>query len=200
MEKHGERSGWEKFGQWSLSKAKAGAIKVIREEVRKQVMLNPVPSRVLTPDNSLRKCMSSSSLSSCSTGTADDTKGKSRKRTLDDVITMNENICLNGTCPLPLKSSKRKKVAPPQRYTTVCRNGSCLWKKEDEYDDITDEIQGSNLDNETVISVPSLRAKQKTAPVVIPMPLCTGTKIVIPMPLCTGTKIKIIRTTEGQVD
>mmetsp|Transcript_21553 Transcript_21553/g.31564 ORF Transcript_21553/g.31564 Transcript_21553/m.31564 type:complete len:224 (+) Transcript_21553:295-966(+) len=37
IEKHGERTGWEPFGQWSLAKAKSSATKIIRLETKKSL-------------------------------------------------------------------------------------------------------------------------------------------------------------------
>jgi len=60
-----------------------------------------------------------------------------------------ENICTNGVCPKDVESSRG-------RYDNLCRNGTCLWKTKDDYDDIDDEIQSSDSDsNETVINVPT---------------------------------------------
>lgn len=128
IERHGERVGWEKFGQWSLAKAKASAIRAVRTDVRKNI------------PQTLSKCVSSSSLSSCSI--------ESRKRLHSEI---QNSVCLNSSEPLRT-SGKKIKVSQQQRFDGVCRNGSCLYKTVDEYDDIGLEIDSDSL-VETFVSI-----------------------------------------------
>jgi len=75
---------------------------------------------------------------------AADDPGKKRRRGSCD-----ENACANGVCSKDAEPSRG-------RYDSLCRNGSCLWKTKDDYDDIDDEIQSSDSESkETVISVPT---------------------------------------------
>lgn len=94
--KYGERQGWEPFGQWSIAKAQAAAIKHVKLEVKKGVN----KQRLIAP--------------------------------------CEENSCLvnNGNCD--------SKLSPGIKYESLCRNGECLWKSKDDYDDIDDEIQSTN--------------------------------------------------------
>jgi hypothetical protein len=90
--KHGERQGWEPFGQWSISKAQAAAIKHVKSTLKKGI---------------------------------DTTRLVQDKETTDDAC-------------------DSKFTATGIKYESLCRNGECLWKKKDDYDDIDDEIQYTN--------------------------------------------------------
>jgi len=90
--KHGERQGWEPFGQWSIAKAQAAAIKHVKSTLKKGI---------------------------------DTARLVQDKESTDDAC-------------------DSKFTATGIKYESLCRNGECLWKKKDDYDDIDDEIQSTN--------------------------------------------------------
>lgn len=109
--KHGERQGWEPFGQWSIAKAKTAAIKHVKLEMKK--------------------------------------KGNSSTLGKPERVKYTENACANGLCDVEQSRTK---------YDSVCRNGECLWKSKDDYDDIDDEIRSSDSfdpKSETVVKCAS---------------------------------------------
>lgn len=90
--KYGERQGWEPFGQWSISKAQAAAIKHVKSELKKGI---------------------------------DRTSLVQGQESTDDAC-------------------DARSTATGIKYEGLCRNGECLWKSKDDYDDIDDEIQCTN--------------------------------------------------------
>mmetsp|Transcript_29072 Transcript_29072/g.61207 ORF Transcript_29072/g.61207 Transcript_29072/m.61207 type:complete len:211 (+) Transcript_29072:298-930(+) len=120
--RHGERKGWEPFGQWSLSKAKAAAK---RETARLNAELTSSQSEY---------CSSSgyeSSLSSSSSSV------EVQPVICDSVI---NNILYRND------DSQRQQ----QPWQTLCHNGMCNWKIRGKYDDICSEIEEERLNKEDV--------------------------------------------------
>ena len=120
IERHGERDGWEPFGQWSLRKAKDAAKK---ETQRLNVHMNALS----------KSCLSSNILSSSSS--------------IEDE-TENESICFLGE-PTSSTGSKQQQQQQQQQppWQTLCANGACSWKVRGKFDDICSEIKEERLNN-----------------------------------------------------
>mmetsp|Transcript_27583 Transcript_27583/g.58927 ORF Transcript_27583/g.58927 Transcript_27583/m.58927 type:complete len:206 (+) Transcript_27583:304-921(+) len=119
IEQHGERKGWEPFGQWSLSKAKALA----RRETR----------RLNAELNHSTSCFSDTS-SSSSSGYESARSSSSEEE--------NASLCLiEDTRQLLMKDTKQQRP-----WHALCANGTCNWKIRGKIDDICSEIEEERLE------------------------------------------------------
>ena len=112
--KHGERKGWEKFGQWSLSKAKAAA-------KREAARLN----NDITASISNRSCCSPS----CSDSSSGYDSASSSSEGTDS------STCVNR------KDTGGATERQQQSWQTLCHDGMCNWKVRGKVDDICLEIE-----------------------------------------------------------
>jgi len=111
IEQHGERKGWEPFGQWSLSKAKVLAR---RETHRLNDELNNVSS-------AFSDTSSASGYESARSSSSEED---------------NAPLCLiEGTRQL-IEDTKQQ-----QPWHALCANGKCNWKVRGKIDDICSEIE-----------------------------------------------------------
>lgn len=124
IERHGERDGWEQFGQWSLRKAKDAAKK---ETQRLNVQVNALSESCLSSDTAL----SSSTSSSSSSSWEDEDE--------------NESMCFLGESTRSTGSKQQQQQQPP--WQTLCANGACSWKVRGKFDDICLEIEEERLNN-----------------------------------------------------
>lgn len=130
IERHGERKGWEPFGQWSLSKAKALAR---RETQRLNAQLNNSSQRLNAELNNSSSCFIDNS-SSSSSGYESARSSSSEEG--------NASLCLiEDTRQLLSKDTKQQ-----QPWHTLCANGTCNWKIKGKIDDICSEIEEERLD------------------------------------------------------
>jgi len=113
IERHGERYGWEPFGQWSISKARAAAR---REQARLNYEL-----RELYEGDRFDVCSVAKSVSSSE---SEDDELPSLKRS-------------GSRTSLSSKESPKQKV----NFSTLCDNGVCTWKRRGKVDDIAEEIE-----------------------------------------------------------
>eukprot|EP00956_Cyclotella_meneghiniana_P036965 scaffold133326_cov31-Cyclotella_meneghiniana.AAC.3 len=118
--KHGERKGWEKFGQWSLSKAKAAAK---REAAR---LNNDIVASVSNNNNNNRSC--------CSPSCSDSSSG------YDSTSSSSEGTD-SSSCVNNRKDTGGATERQQQSWQTLCHDGMCNWKVRGKVDDICLEIE-----------------------------------------------------------
>ena len=127
IEKHGERDGWESFGQWSLQKAKEMAK---RETLRMRKQQQQQHRAAIADNNS---SSSSTTTTSASCSSSSDEEGETdqidEEEEEDSSDASSSSVCTRMTLD-------RKKTA------LMCMNGTCAWKVKSAYDDIYYEING----------------------------------------------------------
>lgn len=148
IERHGgERDGWEPFGQWSLSKAKAAAR---RETARLNGLLAAAHNNVnssaelvleggkgsLADLNAVEYISRAESASSLSTSTANSPSSSSSE---DESKNNYSGWTYN---PKEDPASMRQR----QSWQTLCHDGRCNWKIRGKFDDICEEIKESRND------------------------------------------------------
>ena len=115
IEKHGEREGWEPFGQWSLQKAKEKARQETLRLRRQQQQQQKEEEEGLTE----------------STSGGEEDEGETDQEDSTDASTM--MMCGSTSS----SSSSRLK-----RADHMCINGGCAWKVKSAYDNVYYEING----------------------------------------------------------
>jgi hypothetical protein len=121
IEKHGERDGWEPFGQWSLQKAKELARQeTVRLNTREKVA--SVTAVSLSDGGETDNRVDTEDTSSSSDGSLAFKLGQKKNG-------------IDGSLPLSLVGQKKNAL--------MCMtNGNCTWKVKSAYDDIFYEIHG----------------------------------------------------------
>ena len=121
IESHGERKGWEPFGQWSLKKA--------------QELARKVTDRLNNNSNSAAASVSSSS--SCSSSDNNSVDGSSSiasSSSPGDETRDDSSSSFIDTVPLN-----------DLGFKSICNNGNCMWKMRHKHDNIEDELMMNNL-------------------------------------------------------
>lgn len=115
IEQHGERDGWEPFGQWSMKKA----LEMAKKET----------ARLNSPEvmEAYMNLVGATS-TSCHVDQEDDEEDVSFSSS-----TATSSASSSDTCR---PCSPRPTVAP------ICNNGNCIWKVKSAYDDIYYEMHG----------------------------------------------------------
>jgi len=134
IEKHGERPGWEPFGQWSMKKAQ----ELARRETRRlngELATVEDESTIVTMDDDGGDDAVFSEAASASASGSNLPLPSSSSASSDPMVCVPLSAAASASA-----AAAAAAALPNEDFRTMCHNGRCAWKLKSKYDNVYEEI------------------------------------------------------------